>query len=351
MAPAPAPSPSPGGGSAVTDETLASGSTGSANVPSGLMATVADTVADEYDSGDEYQWDGDESGYDFTPGAARNSNNDVPVYPSCNHVVVKTNCPSLRPSSSALPLAPSVSSSQSIILPLDLSTLIATMSKASILPGSGQCFTVADSGATHHMFPDKVAFISYKTMTNLQVRMGNNSFLPVLGCGSAVISLNGQKILVQNALHVPGLVVPLYSLRAHCTQRGCGFIGTSDIRILVYFPTFVLSVDMSKDCHLTFDSLGRSAPIDSLDYVQPRCSLTLYPAELFSTTVAKTSPAPNIVEDDCSTSPNAILAPSSPVPSLPPPLVPSSSDSSADDLSRISARLQSLADAILSLQA
>ncbi len=235
----------------------------------------------------------------------------------------------------ALPLAPSVSSSQSIILPSDLSTLIATMSKASILPGSGQHFTVADSGATNHMFPDKAAFISYKAVTNLQVRMGINSFLPVLGRGSAVISLNGQKILVWNALHVPGLGVPLYSFRAHCTQRGCSFIGTSDVGILVYFPTFFLSVDTSKDCHLTFDLLGRSAPIDSLDYVQPRCSPTLYPAELSSTTAAKTSPVPNIVEDDCSTSPNAIPAPSLPVPSLPPSSVPSSSDSSADNLSRI----------------
>jgi hypothetical protein len=36
---------------------------------------------------------------------------------------------------------------------------------------------------------------------------------------------------------------------------------------------------------------------------------------------------------------------------LPPSLVPSSSDSSADNLSGILARLQSLADAILSLQA
>jgi hypothetical protein len=153
-------------------------------------------------------------------------------------------------------------------------------------------------------------FVSYKTVTNLQVRMSNNSFIPVFGSGSAIISLNSQKILVWNALHVPGLVVPLYSLRAHCTQCGCGFIGTSDVGILVYFPTFVLSVDTSKDCHLTFDSLERSAPFDILDYVQPRCSPTLYPAELSSTTAVKTSPVPNIVEEDCSMSPNTIPAPS-----------------------------------------
>ena len=106
------------------------------------------------------------------------------------------------------------------------------------------------------MFPDKLAFISYKLVSNLRVHMGNNSYLPVLGRGLAIISLNGQHILVRNGLHVPGLVVPLYSLCAHFTQLGCGFIGVSGVGILVYFPTFVLSVNTSKDCHLSFESLG-----------------------------------------------------------------------------------------------
>jgi hypothetical protein len=103
------------------------------------------------------------------------------------------------------------------------------------------------------MFPDKAALISYKLVSNLQVRMGNNSFLPVLGPALAVISLNGQRILVQNALHVPGLVTPLYSLQAHFTQHGCGFLGAFGIGILVYFLlTFILLVDTSKDCHLAY---------------------------------------------------------------------------------------------------
>jgi hypothetical protein len=115
---------------------------------------------------------------------------------------------------------------------------------------------VANSGATNHMFPDKLAFISYKLVSNLRVRMGKNSYLPVLGRGLAIISLNGQCILVRNALHVPGLIVSLYSLRAHFTQPGCGFIGASGVGILVYFPTFILLVGTSKDCHLSFESLG-----------------------------------------------------------------------------------------------
>jgi hypothetical protein len=113
------------------------------------------------------------------------------------------------------------------------------MSAALILPMSGRHFTVANSGDTNHMFPDKSAFISYRLVTNLQVQMGNNSFLPILGCGLAIISLNSQRILVRNALHVPGLVIPLYSLPAHFAQPGCSFIGASGVGILVYFPIFV----------------------------------------------------------------------------------------------------------------
>ena len=231
------------------------------------------------------------------------------------------------------------------------------MSTASILPTSGSRFTVADSGATDHMFPDKSTFISYKLVSNLQVHMGNNSFLPVLGRGTAIISLNGQWVLVWNALHVPRLVVPLYSLRAHCLQRGCGFIGASGVGILVYFHSFVLTVDTSKDCHLAFESLGRSALLDILHYVQPRCALTLYPSKLASHT-ASTSPAlvPAVVEDDSSASTededvgNSLIW-SYPQPKCPaPPSRPSSpyhmsnSQPPLADLMSVSAQLKSLGD-------
>jgi hypothetical protein len=66
------------------------------------------------------------------------------------------------------------------------------LSQGPIAPGSSGCLAIADSGATDHMFPDKSAFISYKTTSNLKVRMGNNTYLPVLARDSAIISLNGQ---------------------------------------------------------------------------------------------------------------------------------------------------------------
>jgi hypothetical protein len=92
---------------------------------------------------------------------------------------------------------------------------------------------VADTGATDHMTPHKSAFISYKAIENLQLRMGNNSYIPVLGRSTAIFSLNGQRILVCNVLHVPGLSLPLYSLCAHLKQHGCSFIGTFEAGMLV----------------------------------------------------------------------------------------------------------------------
>jgi len=87
----------------------------------------------------------------------------------------------------------------------------------------GLQLVVADTGATDHMVPDRSAFISYKAIQNLRVRMGNNFFAPVLGRGTAIILLNGQRILIRHVLHVPALRVPLYSLRAHLRQQGKAF--------------------------------------------------------------------------------------------------------------------------------
>jgi hypothetical protein len=200
------------------------------------------------------------------------------------------------------------------------------------------------------MLPDALAFISYKRVIDLSVCMSNNSFVPVLGRGTAVFSFNGKRALVQNVLHVPGLVVPLYSLRAHLKQRGCGFIGTFEDGFHVYFPTFILSVDMSSDCHLTYKSLSTLAPLLTFYYIQPRYATNLYPSETLATSSMST-PHPVVIEDEdavlvagiSSGNDSAILPPAhltvSPTPlpmaspTTPPPTV---------DLGRISVWLKSL---------
>ena len=66
--------------------------------------------------------------------------------------------------------------------------------------------------------------------------MGNNSYLPVLGGGIAIIFLNGQCILVHHTPHVPGLAIPLFILRAYLKQHGSGFLGDLRIRDAGIFP-------------------------------------------------------------------------------------------------------------------
>jgi hypothetical protein len=340
-APAPAPAapfPSPGGRVASTDNRSIAGSVGSPSAPSGLMALAAE---DDFDSDEDVCWAGDESGLDYSPSvgsASRKSNGRVAPYPSCHHVSVISTSSSTTSVGFIQPLAAVSCRSLSrtrLDSPPSISTalqsILSRLYDSLISPNSSCRLAVAGSGATDHMLPDKLAFISYKSTSHLKVQMGNNSSLPVLGRGSAIISLNGQRILVRNALHVPGLAMPLYSLRAHFQQPGCGFLGTNDVGMLVYFPSFVLSADTSSNCTLSYEPLGRPALLSTLHYVQPRCRPSLYPSELgpSSNTV---SMSPALIEDDA-----LIPASASPADPSAPPV----------DLPQMASPLQSITASVL----
>jgi hypothetical protein len=246
-----------------------------------------------------------------------------------------------------------------IVLP---SELVSSLLRA-VSPADLHSLVIADTGATDHMLPDRLAFISYKSVCSLRVWMGNNSHAPVLGWGTAIVSLNGQRLLIRNVLHVPALWVPLYSLCAHLRQCGCGFVRSFDMGMHVYFPGVVLSVDMSTDCHLSYEPLGKSAPLSSLHYVQPRCAPVHYPAKgsAFWAGAAPASPpllrpsdAPVLIEDDGSSEDNDDATPpaddvESGLPTFP-SLVPkqvlrvSSKSFSPNNLALISKQLQVLSD-------
>jgi hypothetical protein len=298
MPAAPVPPPSGVATSAVP------GSSGSVATPAAFVALVIPAVApvDEYDTDDNFRWDGKECGITYGTPASKLSESVLPYppSPSCSHSQVV-----------AIP-TPGASS---ISLPPPLAKIIAKISKSSACHPMGGCLAVADSGATDHMVPDKSAFISYKSISHLKVRMGNNSYIPVQVQGSAIFGLNGKRVLIRNVLHIPGLGVPLYSLRTHMTQRGCGFFGSESSGFLVYFPEFVLLVDTSVDCHLSYESLGSSAPLNTLHYVQPRCAPSLYLSERLpsSSTLGaiQSSPPPALViNDDTSVVASALDRPS-----------------------------------------
>jgi hypothetical protein len=73
--------------------------------------------------------------------------------------------------------------------------------------------------------------------------------------------------IASNALHVPNLVVPLYSLLSLLTQCGYSFYGAYEAGMLVCFSTFMLIVDRSSNCLLSYEPLGHCAPLNTLHYV------------------------------------------------------------------------------------
>lgn len=321
---------------------------GSPSAPAGLTAAVVPEAVGDEDSDDDFRWYGDDEGVDYKPNGSVSN-----YFPSCSRVSIEPAAPIVSPVGSSrqctLPSA-STASVDDIILP---SELVSSLLRA-VSPGDSLRLVVADTGATDHMLPDRSAFISYKSVRHLRVRMGNNSYAPVLGRGTAIVSLNGQRLLIRDVLHVPALRVPLYSLRAHLRQRGCGFVGSFETGMHVYFPGVVLSVDMSTDCHLSYEPLGKSAPLSSLHYVQPRCAPVVSPPDgsaFRARTDPLPSPGPALIEDDTSQDGGSYLvdAPASDLPQFT-SLVPKqvrrrqSTTFSPDDLALISKQLQVLSD-------
>ena len=127
----------------------------------------------------------------------------------------------------------------SSMIPLDLDSLIPPTFSV-----------VADSGATNPMVPWKELFISYKKCAKASyVLLANNEKAPCLGRGTIKIQLGGKIVIVTNALHVPTLRCPLYSIRCHSRIKGCAFHADNQ-GVLLAFPEFTLPVDISSDCLL-----------------------------------------------------------------------------------------------------
>jgi hypothetical protein len=329
--PSPMPAPTPGGRGAATDASPATGVLGSSSALSGSTAAIAPAVPPpgNFNSDDEYHWDGDDLWVEYPP--PKVNMRIAPYSPLCSHISAISSI-----------LESTLLSCLQIHQPCLSSALQQLLNNLSflpvVLPLHHRWLAVADTGATDHMVPDKSCFISYTSISGLSVRMGNNSYVPVLGDGTAIFALIGKRILVRNVLHVTGLAVLLYSLCTHITQQGCGFIGTRKSGFLVYFPAFILSVYTAIDCHPSFDPLGWSAPLATLQYVQPRCPPALYPSEVPpSTSTAAPSPvSPVMIKDNNVTTP----------PLAEHPILTSSAPSLAVSLHALLMQIKSLTDAV-----
>jgi hypothetical protein len=171
---------------------------GSTSAPAGLTVAVKPNNGRDKSSADKFRWYGDDKGVNYKP------NGSVSDYvPSCSCVSTES-VPSLASSVGLVRCgfsSISTTSNDDIVLPLDLvSSLLRAVS-----PTDLNRLVVADTDLTDHMLPDRLAFISYKSVRHLRVRMGNNSYAPVLERGTAIVSLNGQRLLIRNVFHVPVL--------------------------------------------------------------------------------------------------------------------------------------------------
>ena len=255
---------------------------GSASAPGAFSAS---TKHESYDSGDEFDYDGKADGvmYDTTGGKTNVSS--AYSTPSCRIASVESESDSTAASVQASttpsprsvmggPPRPDPQGVNTVYLPKPVLALLANPQSHAFRPSprhiTQTSLLIADSGATDHMLLDKSACISYHPVSGRRVWMGNNSFAPILGHGTAVISLNGKKILIRDCLHVPDLRNPLYGLWAHQRQRGCGFIGMYGLGMHVFFPIIIMEVNTATDCHLHYAQIGRSCGLPDLDYVQSK---------------------------------------------------------------------------------
>jgi ubiquinone/menaquinone biosynthesis C-methylase UbiE len=146
---------------------------------------------------------------------------------------------------------------------------LSSLSTSKIENAAKSKVAIADSGATHHLWPDYSAFVSYKKVSDKFVSLADQSSAPIHGIGDIAVSLGGKKALIRNAYHVPSLKAPLYSLGAHRRLPGCSFVGNNDT-FEITFPNFSLSVHDDVDSYLEYRPLGKNIIKISFDYIEPR---------------------------------------------------------------------------------
>ena len=127
----------------------------------------------------------------------------------------------------------------------------------------------ADSGASEDMFPDYSTCKTYHRLNNLCAALGDTTKLHIEGIGTSVYTLNGRTILNRDDLHIPELRGPLYSLRKHRQQSGCGFYFSYKDGSYLFFPDSILQVEDSYDNIVSYRSLSASYK-GPIDYIEPK---------------------------------------------------------------------------------
>ena len=151
------------------------------------------------------------------------------------------------------------------------------------------------------MFPDYSTFNTYHRLTTFYATLGYTIKLPIEVIGTAVYTLNGRTILTCNALHIPELQVPLYSLRKHRQRPGCGVYPSYKYGSYLFFPDFILQLEDSYDTLVSYQSLGASykGPINYIEHKAPISKNTATPSGgPYIITPEPTHQSPHIIPSD-----------------------------------------------------
>ena len=104
-------------------------------------------------------------------------------------------------------------------------------------------FLCAESGVSEDMFPEYSTCKTYHRLSNCYATVGFTTSFPVEVIGTVVYTLNVRTILIHNALHIPALQGPLYSLCKHRQIPGCGVYSSNNYGSYIFFPDFILQVE------------------------------------------------------------------------------------------------------------
>ncbi len=118
---------------------------------------------------------------------------------------------------------------------------------------------IVDSGATHHMWNDPSAFISFYPEENGgYVRIANNQKIPIVGYGTIRVKLDNYVIELEDVFYVPSLRDSLFSVRQHRRCDRCSFICDNN-GCHLHFPLFSIPVPDHEEMVVSIHSIGTSS--------------------------------------------------------------------------------------------
>ena len=152
------------------------------------------------------------------------------------------------------------------------------------------------------ILPGYSTFKTYHRLSNRYATIGDTNKLPIECIGTTVFTLNVWTILTCNALHIPALHGPLYSLQKHRQIPGYGVYSLYKDSSYLFFPDFILQVEDSYNNISVYYPLVRSHQ-GPIDYIEPKSTWSknmATPSDRSSTiTHDDNHQSPNIITSDC----------------------------------------------------